>query len=132
MLDKTERRINLGRGLRQRQTDAERLLWAKLRNRQLKGVKFRRQQPLGPYIVDFISFEKRIIVEVDGGQHNTPPPYPSPVEGKGKTRDREREAWLKERGYRVLRFWNNELLANMDGVLEKIVENLSSPLEGED
>jgi very-short-patch-repair endonuclease len=61
-----------------------------------------------------------------------PSPYPSPVEGEGKTRDKERDAWLKERGYRVLRFWNNELLANMDGVLEKIMENLSSPLEGED
>jgi very-short-patch-repair endonuclease len=132
MPDKTGRRINLSRTLRQRQTHAERFLWAKLRNRQLKGVKFRRQQPLGPYIVDFISFEKKIIVEVDGGQHNTPSPYPSPVEGEGKTRDRERDAWLKERGYLVLRFWNNDLLANMDGVLEKIVENLSSPLEGAD
>jgi len=58
--------------------------------------------------------------------------HPHPIPLPSRERDREREAWLKERGYRVLRFWNNELLANMDGVLEKIVENLSSPLEGED
>jgi very-short-patch-repair endonuclease len=105
----------LARKLRRRQTEAERSLWMGLRNRQLKGVKFRRQQPIGPYVVDFVSIEKRLIVEVDGGQHNE--------EGiKGK--DEERTLWLKGQGYQVLRFWNNEVLTNMEGVLEKIRENL--------
>ncbi len=78
-------------------------------------MKFRRQQPLGPYIVDFVSFKRKVIVEVDGGQHN---------EREGKERDKERAAWLKERGYQVLRFGNNEVLANIEGVLEKIDEVL--------
>jgi very-short-patch-repair endonuclease len=101
--------------LRQRQTDPEKTLWAKLRNRQLEGVKFRRQQPIGHYVVDFASLENRIIVEVDGGQHNEP-------EMKGK--DEERTAWLKREGYRVLRFWDNEVLNNIDGVLEVIRQAL--------
>jgi|GEM_PF-341515 len=148
------REVARARELRQRQTDAERALWARLKGRQLKGVKFRRQQPLGPYIVDFVSFEEKMVIEVDGGQHNvysSPSPLPSPVEGEGASspegeppsafpssvkgeggrRDEEREAWLKERGYRVLRFWNNEVLTNIEGVLERIGESLSSPLEGE-
>jgi very-short-patch-repair endonuclease len=107
--------IAFARKLRQSRTDAERALWAKLRNKQLEGVKFRRQQPLGRYVVDFLSFERRIIVEIDGGQHN---------EEEVSKRDEERTAWLQERGYRVLRFWNNEVLANMEGVVEKIREAL--------
>jgi very-short-patch-repair endonuclease len=69
-MEGNQRQIALARKLRQSQTDAEKALWAKLKNKQLEGVKFRRQQPLGSYIVDFISFERKIIVEVDGGQHN--------------------------------------------------------------
>lgn len=87
----------------------------KLRNRQLEGVKFRRQQPIGPYIVDFASFEKKLVIEIDGGQHS---------EEKVKKRDTERTAWLKERGYRILRFWNNEVLTNLEGVLKRIREAL--------
>jgi very-short-patch-repair endonuclease len=101
--------------LRQRQTEAEKILWAKLRNRQLEGVKFRRQQPIGRYVVDFASFEKRILVEIDGGQHD---------ETGIRQKDEERTAWLKGEGYRILRFWNNEVLNNMDGVLEVIREAL--------
>ena len=84
-------------------------------NKQLEGVKFRRQQPLGAYIVDFVSFERRIIVEIDGGQHN---------EEEVSKGDEGRTTRLKERGYQVLRFWNNEVLVNMEGVLEKIREVL--------
>ena len=109
------RQIALAGQLRQSQTDAEAALWARLRNKQLQGVKFRRQQPLGPYIVDFVSFERKTIVEVDGGQHN---------ETEARERDKERSAWLKGRGYQVLRFWNNEVLANTKGILEKIGEVL--------
>jgi len=101
----------LARELRRRQTETEKALWAKLRNKQLEGVKFRRQQPVGPYVVDFASFERRLIVEIDGGQHN---------ENEARSRDSERTAWLKESGYHVLRFWSNEVLKNMEGVLEVI------------
>lgn len=111
----TKHLTTLARKLRRRQTEAERSLWMGLRNRQLEGVKFRRQQPIGPYIVDFVSTEKRLIVEVDGGQHNE-----EGIEGK----DEERTLWLKGQGYRVLRFWNNEVLSNIEGVLERIRENL--------
>ena len=87
--------IALARELRQQQTDAEKSLWMKLRRRQLEGVKFRRQQHIGPYIVDFASFERKLVVEIDGGHHN---------EEKVKDRDEQRTTWLKERGYHVLRF----------------------------
>jgi len=106
---------SLARELRQRQTEAERTLCARLRDRQLEGVKFRRQQPIGHYVVDFASLESRIIVEIDGGQHNE--------RGK-REKDEERTAWLKREGYRILRFWNNEVLRNVDGVLEVIREAL--------
>lgn len=87
----------------------------RLRHKQLDGVKFRRQQPIGAYIVDFASFEKKLVIEIDGGQHN---------EEEMRERDEERTTWLKERGYQVLRFWNNEVLMNMEGVLERIRETL--------
>ena len=74
-MKESQRQVSLARGLRQRQTDAEKALWMKLRNRQLEGVKFRRQQPMGSYIVDFASSERKLIIEIDGGQHN---------EGKGR------------------------------------------------
>ena len=121
-MHRTRRQVNLPRELRRGQTDAEKALWARLENRQLDGVKFRRQQPLGPYIVDFVSLERRIIVEVDGGQNNEPSPFSSEGEGGGRKRDEERTAWLEKRGYQVLRFWNNEVLMNMEAVLERIME----------
>ena len=114
-MKESRRQIALARKLRQSQTDAENALWTRLKNKQLEGVKFRRQQPLGSYIVDFVSFERKIIIEVDGGQHN---------EREASERDEERAAWLKERGYQVLRFGNNEALVNMEGVLENIREFL--------
>jgi len=106
---------NLARNLRRNCTDAEKLLWQRLRNRQVGGVKFRRQQPIGQYIVDFMSFEKKLVIELDGGQHN---------EVSLIKLDRQRDRYLRERGYTVLRFWDNEVLRNTDGVLEVIAKNL--------
>ncbi len=100
------------RRLRHDATDAERRLWYRLRARQISGAKFVRQEPIGPYVVDLVCREQRLIIEVDGGQHATDP------------RDAERENWLRERGYRVLRFWNNDVLANTQGVLEAIAAAL--------
>ena len=97
------------RALRGRATDAERLLWRLLRSRQFLGLKFRRQHPVGPYIVDFYCAARRLAVELDGGQHFT-------IEGQ--TYDQQRTGYLATRGIRVLRFANNELFENTDGVLE--------------
>ena len=103
------------RQLRWNPTDAERLLWGKLRFWQLDGFKFRRQQPLGRYIVDFVCLEKRLVVEVDGGQHAEDANY-----------DSDRDAWLREQGFVILRFWNNDVLKNIDAVMNVIVEKLRS------
>ena len=100
--------IELARQLRRNQTDAEKILWKHLRARQFCGLKFRRQYPIGNYIVDFVCLEKSIIIEVDGGQHSE------------NEKDKERDKWLKEEGFMVLRFWNNEVMKNIEGVLEKI------------
>jgi len=110
--------LALARNLRSEETKAERTLWSRLRNRQLEGAKFRRQQPLGAYIVDFVTFEHRLVVEIDGGQHGA---------AEARERDASRTAWLQENGYRILRFWNNDVLGNMDGVLERIREALRAP-----
>jgi very-short-patch-repair endonuclease len=103
------------RQLRKNPTDAERALWGKLRLWQLDGIKFRRQQPLGRYIVDFVCLEKRLVVEVDGGQHAEDANY-----------DSDRDAWLREQGFVILRFWNNDVLKNIEGVMTVIVEKLRS------
>jgi very-short-patch-repair endonuclease len=110
-LKQSQEQVALARELRQKHTDAERALWMKLRNRQMEGVKFRRQQPMGAYIVDFASFERKLIIEIDGGQHN---------EETIKERDKERTITLEEKGYQVIRFWNSEVLTNLEGVLERI------------
>ena len=101
------------RKLRKNMTDAERLLWRHLRNRELGGYKFRRQRPIGPYIIDFVCLEKKLVVEVDGGQH------------AGQLElDVKRSDYLKEKGYRVLRFWNNEVLKETESVLTVILSSL--------
>jgi len=82
----------------------------------MQGLKFRRQQPIDNYIVDFVCFENRIIIEVDGGQH-----------AAENNKDIERDTYLQRNGFKVLRFWNNEVLRNIDGVLEVIRENCLSP-----
>lgn len=105
------------RNLRHRQTDAEKSLWSRLRNRQLEGTKFRRQEPRGPYVTDFICIEKKLIIEVDGGHHN---------KKNVSTNDRIREQHLSAQGYQVLRFWNNEVLQNIEGVMEIIRDSIVS------
>ena len=109
------RKTRRARLLRRNMTDAERLLWSKLRRKSL-GVKFRRQEPLGPFIVDFVCYEKRLVLEVDGGQH-----------AQRRVRDQRRDRVLEEMGFRVLRFWNHEVLGNIEGVLQRILEALDSP-----
>ncbi len=110
--------IHKARALRKNMTDAERRLWRQLRQRQLGGFKFRRQLPLGPYIVDFICLEARLIIELDGGQHQEQEAY-----------DQARDEWLQRSGYRVLRFWNNEVFENMEGVLQRIDGELGGGLD---
>jgi len=97
--------------LRRDMTDAERKLWLALRDRRLDGHKFRRQSTIGPYIVDFFCAEAKLIIELDGGQHN-------------EEADATRTRFLAERGYQILRFWNNEVLENFEGVLQVISETL--------
>ena len=101
--------------LRRNMTDAEKLLWYHLRGHRLNGAKFKRQQPLGDYIVDFVSFEKKLVIEVDGGQH---------LESESHI---GRDAWLQGHGFRILRFWNNEVLGETGSVLEKILKYLTPP-----
>jgi len=101
----------LAKDLRKRSTDTERHLWRHLRAKQFEGLKFKRQQPIGKYIVDFICFEKKIIVELDGGQH---------MQSSARDKDKERDLWCEAQGYVVLRFWDNEVLMNTRGVLEVI------------
>ncbi len=104
-------------------TDAEQKLWYQLRAKRFSGFKFRRQVPIGNYIVDFVCKKSKVIVEVDGSQHQ-----------QQKSYDKTRTQFLKQQGFTVLRFWNNEVLNEMDGVLEKILDTLSlgpSPSKGE-
>ena|SRR5688572_18436838 len=112
-----EKRSTTSRNLRVNQTDAEKKLWYALRNRQLCGLKFVRQEPIGRYTCDFVCREKRVIVEVDGGQH---------AESKS---DAIRDRYLRENGYRVIRFWNNDVLSNLNGVLESLVAQLDVPTD---
>jgi heme b synthase len=104
----------LAKNLRVNQTDAEKLIWKQLRSKQLGNIKFLRQQPIGKYIADFISFDKKLIIELDGGQH-----------AMDIQKDEERGKWLTGQGFKVLRFWNNDVLQNIEGVLETIMEKLS-------
>jgi len=105
----TAKLTKYAKSLRKNATRAEGLLWSKLRAKQIEGIKFRRQQPIGDIIVDFVSFEQRIIIELDGGQH-----------AKEKKKDNNRDRLLAENGFKVLRFWNNEIFNNLDGVLDVI------------
>jgi len=102
----------VSRKLRANQTDAETKLWNRIRNRQINGDKFVRQEPIGRYICDFVCREKHIVIEVDGGQHSE------------SIRDEVRDRYLSAQGYRVMRFWNNDVLSNIEGVLTVIDEAL--------
>ncbi|MDD5465772.1 MAG: DUF559 domain-containing protein [Candidatus Omnitrophica bacterium] len=99
--------------LRNNPTEAEKYLWYMFRNKNL-GVKFRRQTVIGKFIVDFVCFENKLIVEIDGGQHAQ------------SEYDSARDQWLREQGFKILRFWNHDVLGKRDGVLQKIVEHLKS------
>jgi very-short-patch-repair endonuclease len=98
------------RALRKQATDAEKLLWRYLRVKQLR-VKFRRQEPIGRFIVDFVCFSNKLVIEVDGGQHAQP---------NERLKDQQRDIWLQKQGFKVLRFWNHEVLRNIEGVVETI------------
>jgi len=102
----------LARRLRANSTEAEIRLWSRLRRTQLEGFRFRRQHPMGSYVVDFFCRAAKLIVEVDGGQHAE------------NARDTVRTQWLEARGYRVIRFWNNDVLSNTEGVLTSILDAL--------
>lgn len=102
---------SFAKDLRKKSTDTEQLLWKHLKAKQFEGIKFRRQQPIAHYIVDFVCFEKKIIIELDGGQHTQP---------SEKHKDNERDRWFKAQGYKVLRFWDNEVIMNIKGVLDVI------------
>ena len=104
---------DLARTLRRNATEAERIMWRLLRDRRLEGLKFRRQVPVGPYIADFASIEQRLIVELDGGQHAE------------SASDVRRDGFLAANGWRVVRFWNNEVMRNREGVLESIQQALT-------
>ena len=104
------------RALRREETDAERKLWKALRGRQFDGLKFRRQQPIGPYIADFACHQLKLVIELDGGQH-----------GSQTKKDDARTVRLESEGYRVLRFWNNDVLSNIDGVLTEIQSATTTP-----
>ena len=97
--------------LRREQTDVERAFWLKVRGRRLDGFKFRPQATIGPYVADFLCIEAKLIVELDGGQHS-------------EAADRARTAFLTDRGYRILRFWNNDVAENTDGVLMTVLDTL--------
>ncbi len=107
----------LARNLRKSLTDAERVLWFNLRDRRLGGWKFRRQYVIGPFIVDFVCVEKKLIIEVDGGQH-----------AEKIVQDHQRTEYLGKNGYRVMRFWNTEVLQETEGVLQVILFNLSEDI----
>ena len=120
----SQRNTAIAKTLRKQMTDAERFLWQQLRARRLAGAKFKRQQPIGSYVVDFVCFEARLVIEVDGGQH------------LDCVADQRRDAWLESQGFSVLRFWNHEVLTESPSVLERIIALLPphphpSPAGGE-
>ena len=102
------------RELRKNQTEAERALWLQVRSRRFEGHKFRRQQPIGPYVVDFVCLEEKLVVELDGGHHS-----------ELVASDADRDAWLRSRGFRVLRFWNTQVLGETDAVKQAILQALT-------
>jgi very-short-patch-repair endonuclease len=110
--NRTEKKTERARQLRQGATDVEARLWSKLRGNRLDGLSFRRQHPAGAYVLDFYCPKLRLSIELDGGQHG---------EGQHQVRDERRSAWLRNCGVTELRFWNNEVTQNLAGVLEAIL-----------
>ena len=112
----TRNALKRAASLRQFQTDAEGLLWHYLRGKQLEGYKFRRQQPIGRYIVDFACMSQKLVIELDGGQHAEQHAY-----------DKNRDEYLMGNGYRILRFWNNEVFQSCSSVLDTVCQALVNP-----
>ncbi|NJM13484.1 MAG: endonuclease domain-containing protein [Synechococcaceae cyanobacterium SM1_2_3] len=108
--------LNYARDLRSHATEAEQLLWRYLRARRFMGLKFKRQKPMGCFIVDFICLEHRLIIELDGGQHADQMDY-----------DQARTLWLESQGFVVLRFWNHDVMKQLEGVLERIGQAVVAP-----
>ena len=109
---------HLARRLRKESTEAEKLLWRYLRRKSLFGYKFRRQEQINDYIVDFVCYEKKLIIELDGGHLN---------QDETKINDVRRQKWLESQNFKVIRFWNNEVMKNIEGVLQKIKVNIPFP-----
>ncbi len=107
--------ISFAKNLRTNCTDAERVLWQHLRGHRFLDFKFKRQKPIGKYIVDFVCFRLRLVIEIDGSQH---------LESKY---DLQRDQWLNNQGFKILRFWNNEIFENLAGVLNKIYAEVETP-----
>lgn len=114
-----EQDTKIARKLRQQQTPQEVKVWARLRDRKFLGYKFRRQVPLGSYVVDFYCAEKKLVLEIDGGHHM-----------QQQTQDQQRENFLRSQGYQILRFWNSEIEQNLEGVFERILQVLQTPSPG--
>lgn len=111
--------VSRARGLRKNATEAEKRMWHALREK-IPGTKFRRQVPFGPYCADFLCFSAKLVIEVDGGGH-----------GEAQDYDAKRTAFIQAQGYRVIRFWNNDVLENTDSVIAMVLESLSpSPSQG--
>ncbi len=108
--------VNRARALRSKMTDAERILWQGLRGKQVNGYRFRRQHPIEPFFADFACIEHKLVVELDGGQHQEQLEY-----------DQQRTAFLASQGWRVLRYWNNDVFQNLEGVLSNIAAALGVP-----
>lgn len=105
--------FNLSRKLRKDQTPWEGKLWQVLRNRNIEGLKFRRQFKIGKYIVDFCCIERKLVIELDGGHHN---------EQKNILKDKVRQKYIESKGYKVLRIWNNEIDDNLEGVIDQVLD----------
>jgi very-short-patch-repair endonuclease len=120
-LPRSRKKVPTARRLRRDSTDAERTLWLQLRDRRLQGWKFRRQVSIDPYIVDFLCLDAKLVIEVDGGQHD-----------ENRAKDEVRTRFLEGFGLRVIRFWNNEVLGNLEGVLERILIELKQRWEKQD
>lgn len=107
-----KRKISFARKLRNNLTDTEKVLWYYIKSRQVQNLKFRRQAPIGPYIVDFVCYSIKLIIELDGSQHR---------DKENMVRDQKRDDWLRKQGFKILRFWDNEILENINGVMEEIL-----------
>lgn len=114
-MNKANMKKHVTRKLRRDQTPWESKLWQVLRNRNIEGLKFRRQFKIGNYVVDFVCLSKKLVIELDGGHHS---------ESRQKKKDEIRQKYIESQGFKVLRFWNNEVLENLEGVVQKILDNI--------